>query len=187
MDLHLGDALGERRLRPLLQGDGPGAGETRSWPSPFDFERQALLYVPEGLPDPNSEKYGEAVIDAAWPVVRASGGHAFLLFTSLRAMDRGFERLAARLRAEGLDWPLLLQGDGLEERAAGALSPLAQRDPGRLAVLLGRRGRAGEQLSVVVIDRCRSIRPTTRCWPRASSASTAAAATPSWTTRCRAR
>src|SRR5688572_8281465 len=95
------------------QGEmGLAGAQTRSWASPFDFERQALLYVPQGLPDPNSEGYVEAVVEAAWPVVRASGGHAFLLFTSLRAMDRGYERLLGKLRAEGLDWPLLLQGSG---------------------------------------------------------------------------
>ena len=91
-----------------------GLGEARSvtWPSPYDFANQALLYVPEGLPDPNTERYVEAVIEACWPVVRASGGHAFVLFTSLRSMERGYELLAARARREGLDWPLLLQGSG---------------------------------------------------------------------------
>ncbi|HET7404153.1 MAG TPA: ATP-dependent DNA helicase, partial [Usitatibacter sp.] len=126
---------------------------TRSWPSPFDFGRQALLYVPEGLPDPNSEGYANAVIEAAWPVVRASGGHAFLLFTSLRAMERGHERLAARLKAEGLEWPLLLQGSGSKNE----LLERFRRSPH--AVLVASQSFwegvdvKGEQLSVVVIDR----------------------------------
>jgi ATP-dependent DNA helicase DinG len=127
--------------------------QTRSWPSPYDFEKQALLYVPEGLPDPNSEGYPEAVIDAAWPVVRASAGHAFLLFTSLRAMDRGFDRLQAKLKAEGLEWPLLLQGSG----AKNELLERFRRSPN--AILVGSQSFwegvdvKGEQLSVVVIDR----------------------------------
>ncbi|MGZ5031743.1 MAG: ATP-dependent DNA helicase [Usitatibacter sp.] len=127
--------------------------ETRSWPSPFDFDRQALLYVPEDMPDPNSDGYVEAVIDAAWPVVRASGGHAFLLFTSLRAMDRGFDLLATKLKAEGLGWPLLLQGSG----AKNELLERFRRSPN--AVLVGSQSFwegvdvKGEQLSVVVIDR----------------------------------
>ncbi len=126
---------------------------TRSWPSPYDFASQALLYVPEGLPDPNSERYPEAVIDAAWPVVRASGGHAFLLFTSLRAMDRGFDRLAAKLKAQGLDWPLLLQGSGSKNE----LLERFRRSPH--AILVGSQSFwegvdvKGEQLSLVVIDR----------------------------------
>ena len=132
---------------------GLAAARTASWPSPFDFERQALLYVPEGLPDPNTEGYAEAVIDAAWPVVRASGGHAFLLFTSLRAMDRGYDRIAARLKSEGLDWPLLLQGMGSKNE----LLERFRRSPH--AILVGSQSFwegvdvKGEQLSVVVIDR----------------------------------
>jgi ATP-dependent DNA helicase DinG len=132
---------------------GLAEARTQSWASPFDFERQALLYVPEGLPDPNTEGYAEAVIDAAWPVVRASGGHAFLLFTSLRAMDRGHERIAARLAAEKLDWPLLLQGTGSKNE----LLERFRVSPN--AVLVGSQSFwegvdvKGEQLSVVVIDR----------------------------------
>ena len=126
---------------------------TRSWPSPYDFANQALLYVPEGLPDPNTEGYVNAVIEAAWPVVRASAGHAFLLFTSLRAMERGHALLAERLAAEGLAWPLLLQG----RAAKSELLERFRRSPN--AVLVGSQSFwegvdvKGEQLSVVVIDR----------------------------------
>ena len=126
---------------------------TRAWDSPYDFASQGLLYVPTGLPDPNSEPYAQAVIEAAWPVVRAAEGHAFLLFTSLRAMERGYDALAARLRAEGLDWPLLLQGSG----AKSELLERFRRSPH--AMLVGSQSFwegvdvKGEQLSVVVIDR----------------------------------
>jgi ATP-dependent DNA helicase DinG len=132
---------------------GLDGARTRSWPSPFDFASQALLYVPEGLPDPNTEGYVEAVIGAAWPVVHASAGHAFLLFTSLRSMERGFDLLAARLKAEGLDWPLLLQGTGSKNE----LLERFRRSPN--AILVGSQSFwegvdvKGEQLSVVVIDR----------------------------------
>ena len=132
---------------------GLSSATTRTWASPYDFATQALLYVPEGLPDPNTERYVESVIEAAWPVVRASGGHAFLLFTSLRAMDRGHERLIARLAAEGLDWPLLLQGTGSKNE----LLERFRRSPN--AILVGSQSFwegvdvKGEQLSVVVIDR----------------------------------
>jgi ATP-dependent DNA helicase DinG len=119
---------------------------------PVRFERQALLYVPEGLPDPNSEGYVESVIDAAWPVVRASGGHAFLLFTSLRRWSAGSNacaRSCAPRRSNGRCSCRV----GIEERAARAL----RRSPH--AVLVGSQSFwegvdvKGEQLSVVVIDR----------------------------------
>ena len=132
--------------------DGEGVA-THSWPSPFDYNNQALLYVPQGLPDPNTEGYAEAVIEAAWPVVRASGGHAFLLFTSLRAMDRAHEKLARKLEAEGLDWPLLLQGRGSKNE----LLERFRRSPNAILVASQSFWEGvdvkGEQLSVVVIDR----------------------------------
>jgi ATP-dependent DNA helicase DinG len=132
-----------------------GLGEARmhAWPSPYDYQSQALLYVPQGLPDPNTEGYVDAVIDAAWPVVRASGGHAFVLFTSLRAMDRGHAELAKRMKAEGVDWPLMLQGSGSKNE----LLERFRRSPH--AVLVASQSFwegvdvKGDQLSVVVIDR----------------------------------
>jgi ATP-dependent DNA helicase DinG len=164
----LGDTLGDGKRACIftsatlsVNGDfshfqsemGLASARTLTWPSPYDFARQALLYVPEGLPDPNSERYVEAVIDAAWPVVRASGGHAFLLFTSLRAMDRGHDRLAAKLAAEGLRWPLLLQGSASKNE----LLERFRRSPNAILVASQSFWEGvdvkGEQLSVVVIDR----------------------------------
>jgi len=64
-------------------------------PSPFDYDRQALLYLPRGLPDPASTQHVAALIEAAVPLVEAARGGAFLLFTShARLLDA-----AARLRA----------------------------------------------------------------------------------------
>jgi len=132
---------------------GLAEAESASWPSPFDYAAQALLYSPENMPDPNSEGYTEAVIEAAWPVVRASGGHAFLLFTSLRAMERGHDRLKAKLEQEGLEWPVLLQGSA----AKNELLERFRISPN--AILVGSQSFwegvdvKGEQLSVVVIDR----------------------------------
>ena len=85
--------------------------ECRTWNSPFDYGRQALLYAPPNMPDPNSPSYTRSVVDAAWPLLRASGGRAFLLFTSLRAMREAHSLLADRLVQSGMDLPLLLQGE----------------------------------------------------------------------------
>lgn len=132
---------------------GLSQARTQTWPSPFDFERQGLLYVPEGLPDPNSPDHVEAVVEAAWPAVRATEGHAFLLFTSLRAKDRAHDLLEAKLEAEGLAWPLLLQGRG----SRNELLEIFRRSPN--AILVGSQSFwegvdvKGEQLSLVVIDR----------------------------------
>ena len=85
---------------------------TGFWDSPFDYENQAVLYSPHGMPEPNSRGYTEAVVAAALPVIRASGGRAFLLCTSLRAMREAHELLKEAFEKEGLEFPLLLQGEG---------------------------------------------------------------------------
>src|SRR4029079_6214052 len=46
------------------------------WESPFDYAHQAVLYVPSGLPAPNQSAHTDAVIAAALPVLKASGGGA---------------------------------------------------------------------------------------------------------------
>src|SRR5439155_866473 len=72
----------------------------------------ALLYVPKKLPDPNSDEHTRAVVAASLPLIRASGGRAFLLFTTLRAMRRAHELLREEFRRQGLGLPLLIQGEG---------------------------------------------------------------------------
>ncbi|MBZ0105568.1 MAG: ATP-dependent DNA helicase [Sulfuricella denitrificans] len=85
---------------------------TGYWESPFDYEKQAILYAPPAMPDPNSSEYTESVVAAALPVIRASGGRAFLLCTSLRAMRLAHGLLREAFDKEGLEFPLLLQGEG---------------------------------------------------------------------------
>jgi len=67
---------------------GVDAQITRVLASPFDYERNARLYVPEALPDPSDESYVEELMSAVWPLIDAAGGGAFLLFTSYRALNR---------------------------------------------------------------------------------------------------
>jgi ATP-dependent DNA helicase DinG len=127
--------------------------ETAVWDSPFDYEKQALLYVPEAMPDPNSPGYTEAVVNAAWPVLQASGGGAFLLFTSLRAMNEAYRLLQARMTESETAFPLLLQGDKSRTDLLDDFRRLGN------AVLLGSQSFwegvdvAGDALSLVVIDR----------------------------------
>jgi ATP-dependent DNA helicase DinG len=91
---------------------GLDAADTACFDSPFDYPNQALLYVPAGLPNPNQPEHTRRVVEAALPLLRASGGRAFLLFTSLRAMREAHGFLAEALVREGLDFPLLVQGEG---------------------------------------------------------------------------
>jgi ATP-dependent DNA helicase DinG len=127
--------------------------EAACWESPFDYARQAVLYAPRGLPDPNSHAYTEAVVKAAFPVLRASGGRAFFLCTSLRAMRRTRELLAEALERAGLDFPLLMQGEGGKNELLERFRRLGN------AILVGSQSFwegvdvRGEALSLVVIDK----------------------------------
>ena len=132
---------------------GLEGAESAFWDSPFDYETQALLYAPTGLPDPNNYAYTEAVVKAAFPVVKASGGRAFFLCTSLRAMRRTHELLAEQLERAGLDFPLLIQGEGSKNELLERFRRLGN------AILVGSQSFwegvdvRGEALSLVVIDK----------------------------------
>jgi ATP-dependent DNA helicase DinG len=126
---------------------------TGCWGSPFDYDANALLYCPPGMPDPNSPDYNRAVVDAAWPAIRASHGRAFVLCTSLRAMRRIHELLHERLEREGLELPLLLQGEGSKSELLDRFRRLGN------AVLVASQSFwegvdvRGDALSLVVIDK----------------------------------
>jgi ATP-dependent DNA helicase DinG len=132
---HIAKRLGLDEPRELLQ------------PSPFDWPNQALCYLPRGLPEPNSRDYLGAMLDAVWPVLEASKGRAFLLFTSHRALREAAEQL------RDSPWPLFVQG------TAPRNTLLDQFRASGNGVLLGAASFwegvdvAGEALSVVVIDR----------------------------------
>ncbi|MBS1157041.1 MAG: helicase [Proteobacteria bacterium] len=127
--------------------------KTALWDSPFDYKQQAALYVPPAMPDPNSPDYTRAVVDAAWPLLQLTQGHAFMLFTSLRAMREAHDLIVARLKDAKLDWPVFLQGQGSRteildnyRRAPNAVLVASQTFWEGIDV-------KGQQLSLVVIDK----------------------------------
>jgi ATP-dependent DNA helicase DinG len=123
--------------------------QTGQWDSPFDFQHQALWYVPRNMPQPSDPGYVKAVMREALPLIEASRGRAFLLFTSYRALNEA----ADWLEEEGIEYPMLVQGDAPK-------AELLQRfvEHGN-AVLLGTSSFwegvdvRGEALSLVVIDK----------------------------------
>jgi len=126
---------------------------SRTWPSPFNYERQGILYVPQGLPDPNSLGYTDAVLDLALPVIEAAGGKTFLLCTTLRAVKRAAERLRDEFEKRGLPFPLFVQGD------RGRTELLDQFRAAGNGVLIGSQSFwegvdvRGDALSLVIIDK----------------------------------
>jgi ATP-dependent DNA helicase DinG len=95
---------------PFQAEIGLPEARTERWESPFDFQQQALLYLPRPLPSPLQGDFPERVADAAWPVIAASGGRAFVLCSTLRAVERVAARLKQAMQRDGLALPLLVQG-----------------------------------------------------------------------------
>jgi ATP-dependent DNA helicase DinG len=126
---------------------------TGFWDSPFDYGQQAVLYVPKNMPEPNSPGYTASVAATALPVIRASGGRAFVLCTSLRAMREVHALLKDSFEREGMEYPLLLQGESSRSELLERFRRLGN------AVLVGSQSFwegvdvRGEALSVVIIDK----------------------------------
>ncbi|MCL7420676.1 MAG: ATP-dependent DNA helicase [Methylobacter sp.] len=127
---------------------GLGDAVSASWGSPFDYANQSLFYHPKGLPQPNDPEFIPIIMNFALPVLQASKGRAFFLFTSHRALKQ-----AETLLKDKLDYPLLVQGS----RPKGRL--LEQFKAAGNAVLLGTSSFwegvdvRGEALSCVIIDK----------------------------------
>ena len=132
---HLADKLGLDAPRVLVQ------------PSPFDWQNQGLFYLPKAMPEPSSPLFIEALLQAAHPVLQASNGRAFLLFTSHRALKQTAQQL------EGGPWPLFVQG------TAPRMELLERFRHSGNGILLGAASFwegvdvAGDALSVVIIDK----------------------------------
>ncbi len=116
------------------------------YPGPFDYERQAALVVPEGLPEPSHPSFfGEAAARIR-ALVSITGGRAFVLSTSTRGMQRLRDALT------DLPYPVLMQGD----RPKGRLLDSFREEP---SVLFATQSFwegvdvPGEALSLVVIDK----------------------------------
>ena len=122
--------------------------QTGHWDSPFDYPGQALWYVPRGMPDPRDAGYTAEVVERALPVIEASRGRSFMLFTSHRALQ-----IAAELIAGRIPYPLLVQGTAPRNELLERFRALGN------AVLLGTGSFwegvdvAGDALSCVVIDK----------------------------------
>lgn len=120
--------------------------------SPFDYASQALLYLPRNIDAPSSSRHTQQVVEAALPVLAASGGRAFLLFTSHRALREAADILLRRL-GSAPPYPILVQGDAPRDKLLTRF-----REHGN-AVLLGTSSFwegvdvKGPALSVVVIDK----------------------------------
>ncbi len=143
------------RFDYLKQRLGFRQAEERVLPSHFDYEKQAMLYVAEHLPDVRDPGFVREAADVITQLLEASRGRAFVLFTSHQQMQQIFERAAQRL-----DFPLLLQGTAPRT----ALLEKFRQTPGAVLFATASFWQGvdvqGPQLSAVIIDRLPFAVPT---------------------------
>ena len=122
--------------------------ETHQWDSPFDYEKQALWFVPKGLPEPSHRDYNSEVAKLSIEILEYSQGRAFLLYTSYRALHE-----AAEILKSELEYPILIQGTDSKNALLEQFRKLGN------AVLMGTASFwegvdvRGEALSCVIIDK----------------------------------
>jgi len=132
----------------FVQQLGLQEADTLNLDSPFDYQNHALMWLPEGLPEPRELSFVPELLQQVRPVLEASKGRAFMLFTSHRAL-----RQAAELLAGKTDHPLFVQG---EMPRSMLLEKFRQSGDGILlgsASFWGGVDVMGEALSLVIIDK----------------------------------
>ena len=117
-------------------------------PGHFDYRKQALLYVPQEMPEPRSPAFTKAASGEVTRILGHSRGRAFVLFTSYQQMRLVYDRVSLVL-----EYTTLLQGTG----PRGALLDEFQRTPNAVLFATSSFWQGvdvpGEQLSCVIIDR----------------------------------
>ena len=132
---------------------GMDHARTMTLASPFEYESQAMLYVPKHLPTPQSADFQSAFVAALLPLMVASQGHALVLCTTLRAVENIAALIADALDEQGLSWPVMRQGNGSRRDLLERFRTTEH------AILVGSASFwegidvQGEQLTLVAIDK----------------------------------
>jgi ATP-dependent DNA helicase DinG len=119
--------------------------------SPFDYPAQARIYLPRNMPEPQHPEFAARFIAACAPLLEASGGRAFLLYTSYRGLAEGVAALKRRFPEP--PFPVLVQGEAPREALLNRFRELGN------AVLLATGSFwegvdvKGEALTIVAIDK----------------------------------
>lgn len=158
LDLHLWDSKAAILTSATLADDVGLRLGTREpvmrVESPFNYEKQGLLYCATHLPDPRADNYRDALHDELDTLITAAGGRTLALFTSYWAMNLAVEALASRLPG-----PILVQGDAPREKLIQQLR--SQHNSALFATMSFWQGVdiAGDDLILVTIDRIPFPRP----------------------------
>lgn len=133
-----------------FEGEGAGGDKTDELvaSSGYDYDQQAVLYLPPRMPDPRSPQWADAAAEEVIKLLEVSEGRAFVLSTSLSGMRALYERVAPRV-----EYPCFVQGSASK---AGLLDKFRSTEG---AVLFATASFwqgvdvRGEQLSCVIIDK----------------------------------
>jgi ATP-dependent DNA helicase DinG len=121
----------------------------------FDYESQAVLYLPEKMPDPRSRDWAEAAAAEVIRILNATEGRAFVLSTSVAGMHALYERVGSEI-----DYPSLVQGSV----SKGRLLKTFRETPNAVLFATSSFWQGvdvrGEQLSCVIIDKLPFAVPT---------------------------
>jgi ATP-dependent DNA helicase DinG len=117
-------------------------------PGHFDYQKQALLYIPQHLPEPRSPAFAHAAAEEVAKILAHSRGRAFVLFTSYQQMRMVHDKVSLVV-----DYPTLLQGTG----PRNALLEEFRSTPNCVLFATSSFWQGvdvpGEQLSCVIIDK----------------------------------
>ena len=125
----------------------------KSYPSPFDYQNNAMLYVPEGMPEPNDSNFNIYLVNKMLPLIEACHGRTFILSTSLKGVAEISTLLKDEFLKRNLDISVLSQGNESKNVLLKRFRELPS------AVLVGSMSFwegidiRGQKLSLVIIDK----------------------------------
>jgi ATP-dependent DNA helicase DinG len=126
----------------------PREARTLIVPGSFEYESQALLYVPQHLPEPRSPLFTEMAAEEVTRILQHSRGRAFVLFTSYQQMRQIHDRVSLEI-----DYPTLLQGTGPRSALLDEFRETPHCVLFATAAFWQGVDVQGEQLSCVIIDK----------------------------------
>ena len=127
--------------------------KTKLLKSPFNYSKNAYLYVPKDMPETSSRLFNNHLVSQVYPLLIASKGRAFILSTSIRSMNEITSLLKDEFEKYDINYPILTQGTGSKTKL------LDQFKNHGNAVLIGSLSFwegvdvRGSDLSLVIIDK----------------------------------
>lgn len=134
---------------------GIGPAEELAVPSHFDYRRQAILYLPPRMPDPRDPAFANAAVDEIVRIIEKTEGRAFVLFTSVQAMENAYEAVRQRV-----SFPCFVQGEASKMALLEKFKTTSQSVLFATSSFWQGVDVQGESLSCVIVDKLPFAVPT---------------------------